>query len=143
MTAKLALYLFDGCPWCERVRAAIDDLQLNIEERDTRAVPEHDRELRTATGNGTVPVLRIDTTDRTQWLSESADIVRYLYAEHGAGRQPTFLASTLPQRTGIIGAAVLLCGSFLASPAWQSWLIAAAAGVWLLGNRAPLLRRLF
>lgn len=134
----------DGCPWCERVRAAIAHLDLQVEERDVRAVSAHDRALREARGRGTVPVLRIDSAQGSEWIGESADIVRRLYADYGAGRAPTFFASTLPQRLGWgIGASLALLGTLAAPPASQPWWWLGASLTWLLGTRAPLLHRLF
>jgi glutathione S-transferase len=137
----LALYRFDGCPWCERVRAAIDDLGIEVEERDTRAPDsDHGDVLDAARGRRTVPVLRIERDGDVQWLPESADIVRYLYDHYGDGRSPTFLASGRPQRWGLIAGVVLLLGALAGPDAYRGWVIFLAAGVWLLGMRAPLLR---
>lgn len=75
----LALYQFEGCPYCTRVRFALDALGVDVEMRDTLADAEHGAELVAATGRRTVPVLRIDEPDgSTSWLSESAEIIRYL-----------------------------------------------------------------
>ncbi len=133
----LSLYRFDGCPWCDRVRAAISDLGLDVKERDIRSHSQYAQDLRTAMGKGTVPVLRIDSAEGSEWISESADIVRYLYAQYGGGKKPAFLASNQPQRLGTIIAISLLVISLFVPDEIRLWTLVAAAGVWLLGNRAP------
>jgi glutathione S-transferase len=78
-TAGLALYQTAFCPYCVRVRRALDGMGLGIETRDVAAEPERYRELVEATGRQTVPVLRIEEPDgRVSWLAESRDIVAYL-----------------------------------------------------------------
>jgi len=74
----LALYHYDSCPYCRRVRTAIDRLGLAVELRDIDENPEHLRALMAARGRRTVPVLRIASEEGAQWMPESADIVRYL-----------------------------------------------------------------
>lgn len=142
-TPRLSLYWFRGCPWCERVRAAITDLGLEVDERNIREHSEHAAAMREATGRGTVPVLRIDTEKGSEWLGESADIVRRLYADYGGDKPTTFFASGRPQRLGMIGGGTLLLTAFIVPAAAQQWVFLAAALVWLLGTRAPLLRRWF
>ncbi len=139
---RLSLYRFNGCPWCERVRAAVDDLRVAVDERDIRSSNEDAAELRAATGKGRVPVLRVDHAESTEWIPESADIVRYLYRNYGNGRAPTFLASPNPQRLGLALAVALCLSSFVAPEVWRPWLMFACVVAWLLGSRAPLLRLL-
>ena len=80
----LALYYFDGCPFCVRVLRAIDTLGLEVELRNIYEVPDYLKELRDVRGRTTVPVLRITSTDgEDRWMPESADIVRYLQASYG------------------------------------------------------------
>lgn len=85
VTEDLALYVMNGCGYCEDVREAIRDLGLEIEERNIYADPEHLRALVEARGRRTVPVLRIG---EDQWMPESQDIIRYLYDRFGEGRAP-------------------------------------------------------
>ena len=81
---SLALYHFDGCPFCTRVRRVIDALGLDVELRSIFDDPKHLRALREARGRTTVPVLRITSPDgEERWMPESADIVRYLEATYG------------------------------------------------------------
>ena len=81
---KLALYHFDGCPYCARVRRAIDGLGIDVELRNIFDNQTYLKELREARGRRTVPVLRIVGADGDErWMPESADIVRYLEATYG------------------------------------------------------------
>ena len=79
----LALYHFDGCPFCRRVRDALFALDLEIEQHNIHENVRRYRELVEATGRSTVPCLRIDGDGSSAWMHESADIVRYLQ-EHFA-----------------------------------------------------------
>lgn len=75
----LALYQYMSCMFCARVRAAMDDLGVEIELRDTRMNPDFAEEVLAATGRSTVPVLRIESEDgAVQWMPESRDIIAYL-----------------------------------------------------------------
>lgn len=72
----LVLYKFDSCPYCRRVQRVLDQLDLEVELRDTRENPDHRRELRKQTGRTQVPCLFIDGEP----MFESADIVDWLQA---------------------------------------------------------------
>lgn len=88
----LTLYHFAGCPYCGRVQRALRNLGLEIAQRDIHQDPEARQALEAAMGRGTVPVLQISEAEGgARWLPESADIVRYLYAEQGQGRPPFWL----------------------------------------------------
>ncbi len=81
---RLALYYFDGCPFCVRVLRAIDTLRLGVELRNIYEDRKHFDDLRAARGRTTVPVLRITSPNgEERWMPESADIVRYLQATYG------------------------------------------------------------
>ena len=87
-TASLALYHYDTCMFCARVRAVIALLSLNIEFRDVVRDSNHRRELIGGGGRSTVPCLRIvDPAGRVTWMYESADIIRYLEEEFGRGSE--------------------------------------------------------
>ena len=80
----LALYHFDGCPFCRRVRRTIDALGIDVELRNIYEDSDHLDALIDARGRATVPVLRITSADgEDRWMPESADIVRYLQATYG------------------------------------------------------------
>jgi len=74
----LALYHYEGCPYCSRVRRALDELGVEVELRDIHRDPAHERALVAARGRHTVPVLRIRRAEGDEWLPESRDIVQYL-----------------------------------------------------------------
>ena len=81
---RLALYYFDGCPFCQRVIRAIDTLNLGVELRNIYEDRKRFDDLRSARGRTTVPVLRITSPNGDErWMPESADIVRYLQATYG------------------------------------------------------------
>lgn len=78
-TANLSLYLFDSCPFCIKVRHAIERLSLNIAYRNIHKNSEHAEALLKGGGMHQVPCLRIDNPDgSSRWLYESSDIVTYL-----------------------------------------------------------------
>jgi glutaredoxin len=78
---KMALYKYDGCPFCAVVRSAIDRLGIDVELRDIFENPEHRDDLIEARGRATVPVLRITSPGGDErWMPESRDIVRYFEA---------------------------------------------------------------
>ena len=78
-SAHLALYKFDGCPYCQYVENAIGRLGLQIERRDIYGDPQNLRQLVEATGRRTVPCLRVeDASGNVRWMHESRDIVAYL-----------------------------------------------------------------
>lgn len=86
-TVALALYYFDRCTFCTRVRQVIRALSLNIELRDIRNVPKHYRDLLLLGGRPTVPCLRIGLPvdpDPSRWMYESRDIIAYLVEQFGA-----------------------------------------------------------
>lgn len=83
-TATLALYHYDSCMYCARVRKAIGALSLNIELRDIMREREHYRDLAMQGGRTTVPCLRIGKDDSdAEWMFESADIIAYLAERFG------------------------------------------------------------
>lgn len=76
---KLALYYFDGCPFCNMVREAIDQLGVDVELRNVIEDSQHRDDLINARGRASVPVLRITSPDgEHRWMPESRDIIKYL-----------------------------------------------------------------
>ena len=81
---SLALYHYEGCPYCTTVRQAATRLGIELVLRDIRREPSFRAELVAARGRQTVPVLRIEKTPGdVRWLPESGDIVRRLHEEAG------------------------------------------------------------
>lgn len=81
---NLALYQFQTCPFCMKVRQEMRRLSLPIEQRDA----QHDTAHRTALLHGggaiKVPCLKIsDGNGNSQWLYDSKAIVAYLQARFG------------------------------------------------------------
>ena len=78
-TEKLALYQFNACPFCVKVRREMRRHALNIELRDARKDDAHKQALVNGGGKYKVPCLRIsnDSGDPT-WLYESDDIIAFL-----------------------------------------------------------------
>ena len=78
-TKSLALYHFESCPFCARVRQAMEGIDAQIELRDIELDAGHREDLAQATGRHTVPCLRIeDEEGGVTWMHESADIISYL-----------------------------------------------------------------
>ena len=81
---SLALYYYDGCPFCMRVLAVIDELDVNVELRNILQETRHRDDLIAARSRATVPVLRITSPDgEDRWMPESSDIVTYLRKTYG------------------------------------------------------------
>lgn len=79
---QLALYHFESCPYCERVRNALRRLDLEIELRDIQLHGKWRQELVAETGKQMVPCLRIEqSAGPARWMHESVDIIRYLETE--------------------------------------------------------------
>lgn len=76
---NLALYQFNTCPFCIKVRQEMRRLSLPIEQRDAQHNPTHRAELLQGGGAVKVPCLKItDANGQSQWLYDSAAIVAYL-----------------------------------------------------------------
>ncbi|WP_086980700.1 glutathione S-transferase N-terminal domain-containing protein [Vibrio aphrogenes] len=76
----LALYHFESCPYCQKVRRAMAELGLAIELRDTRQTPAYREEQISGGGKGQVPCLRIEKEGQVTWLYESDAIIDYIKA---------------------------------------------------------------
>jgi glutaredoxin len=75
----LALYEFQTCPFCIKVRQEMRRLSLPIERRDAQHEGTHRDELVAGGGKAMVPCLRItDATGQVEWLYESTAIINYL-----------------------------------------------------------------
>lgn len=78
-TAQLALYHFEACPFCVKVRRHIRRLGLKIEMRDVKINRAFDKELVQGGGKFQVPCLRISKPGSAdQWMYESSEINAYL-----------------------------------------------------------------
>ncbi|GAB2647642.1 glutaredoxin family protein [Vibrio panuliri] len=79
--AQMALYQFEACPFCVKVRRALKRQSVKIDLRDAKNDPQHRADLEAGGGKIKVPCLRIETQQGVQWMYESADIVAYLEKE--------------------------------------------------------------
>lgn len=82
----LALYHYEGCGYCARVRRGLERLGVEVELRDIDEEPRFEEELVQARGRRTVPVLRIEEEGRVQWMGESRDILAYLERRFSGAR---------------------------------------------------------
>lgn len=76
---NLALYQFNACPFCIKVRKELARLGLEIELRDAKNNPDHRQDLEQLGGRLKVPCLRILTDEgEDEWLYESDAINAWL-----------------------------------------------------------------
>ncbi|HEY9081218.1 glutaredoxin domain-containing protein [Magnetovibrio sp.] len=81
-TAPMALYQFEACPFCVKVRRVMRKHALNIELRDAKNNAQFKEELTSQGGKHKVPCLRIENASgEVTWLYESNDIISYLETE--------------------------------------------------------------
>ncbi|PFG58415.1 glutathione S-transferase-like protein [Vibrio sp. ES.051] len=78
---QYALYQFEACPFCVKVRRAMKRQSVNIELRDAKNSPLHRAELEQGGGRVKVPCLRIEKDGEPKWLYESSDIIAYIEKE--------------------------------------------------------------
>jgi len=77
-TAKLSLYQYAACPFCVKVRWAMQRNSLKVETKDAKRNPQFAKELVEGGGSLKVPCLRIEENDGVTWMYESSDIIDYL-----------------------------------------------------------------
>ncbi len=83
--ASLALYQYQTCPFCIKVRQEMRRLSLPIEKRDAQKNATHRDALQAGGGATKVPCLKItDASGKTQWLYDSKAIIDYLRARFAA-----------------------------------------------------------
>jgi glutaredoxin len=81
---QLALYQFNTCPFCIKVRQEMRRLSLNVEQRDAQHSPENRQEMVAQGGSGKVPCLKINDADgKSRWLYDSKAIIAYLQQRFG------------------------------------------------------------
>ncbi len=79
------LYYRNFCLFCWQVLNTIKALGIDVELRNIWEEESYQKELTTATGRTTVPVLRLlDEHGESTWMPESADIIRYLKTTYRA-----------------------------------------------------------
>ena len=83
-TVSLALYQYQTCPFCIKVRQEMRRLSLNVEKRDAQHAGANRDELVGAGGKAKVPCLKItDQAGQAEWLYESGEIIKYLQGRFG------------------------------------------------------------
>lgn len=81
---SLALYQFNTCPFCIKVRQEMRRLALPIEKRDAQHNAANREELLQSSGATKVPCLKItEANGQTRWLQDSKAIVAYLRERFG------------------------------------------------------------
>jgi glutathione S-transferase len=76
---SLALYQFNTCPFCIKVRQEMRRLSLPIDKRDAQHNAGNRNELQQGSGASKVPCLRItEPNGHVRWLQDSNAIVAYL-----------------------------------------------------------------
>ncbi|RTZ18235.1 glutaredoxin [Vibrio aquaticus] len=78
---SLALYQFEACPFCVKVRRAMKRQSVSFDLRDAKNDQAHRAELEAGGGKIKVPCLRIEKEGNVEWMYESSDIVAYLEKE--------------------------------------------------------------
>ncbi len=83
-TASLALYQYQTCPFCIKVRQEMRRLSLNVNKLDAQHEGKNRDDLVNGGGKAKVPCLKItDQAGQTQWLYESGEIINYLQGRFG------------------------------------------------------------
>ena len=80
----LTLYRLEGCPYCEKVVARLEELDLDFESVWVEGMHSLRNEVRRVSGQRGVPVLVDDDAGVT--MAESDRINEYLDATYGAER---------------------------------------------------------
>jgi glutathione S-transferase len=89
----LEIYEFEGCPFCRKAREALTILDLEAEVRPCpKGGSRYRDELTRRGGKAQFPYLIDPNTGKEMY--ESTEIVRYLFAEYGAGKPPAALGGS-------------------------------------------------
>lgn len=76
---SLALYQYQTCPFCIKVRREIRRLSLDLQHLDAQHDGPNRQALVAGGGQAKVPCLKIaDRSGKIEWLYESEDIIAYL-----------------------------------------------------------------
>ena len=81
---NLILYELEGCPYCQKVKRKLSDLELEYESRMVPRSHSERNEVEDISGQTGVPVL-IDEEHDVDGMPESDDIVAYLEKTYGSG----------------------------------------------------------
>ncbi|UZE96259.1 glutaredoxin domain-containing protein [Alkalimarinus alittae] len=78
LTANLALYQYEACPFCVKVRRAMKRNSLKVALRDAKRNETYKNELSEQGGKLKVPCLRIEEKGEVRWMYESSEIINFL-----------------------------------------------------------------
>lgn len=81
---KLALYEFQTCPFCVKVRRELQRLGVPIRRLDAQFNMSARNELKTLGHKIQVPCLRIETSNGPRMLYESKEIIAFLRSRFGS-----------------------------------------------------------
>lgn len=73
---SITLFALDGCPWCEKVHDALEEVGVEYETKWVEALHSQRNEVRDVSGQRAVPVLVDD--ERGVTMAESANILEYV-----------------------------------------------------------------
>lgn len=80
---SITVYRLQGCPFCERVVRALNDLGVPYRSRFVEALHSRRDVVKRVSGKRSVPAIVDERTGVT--MSESGNIVEYLEATYGDG----------------------------------------------------------
>ena len=86
----ITFYRLQGCPFCERVTRALEDLDLEYRSRFVEPLHSKRNVVKRVAGVRTVPVIVDERTGVT--MAESANVVEYLETTYGG--EPAVAADT-------------------------------------------------
>ena len=81
--ANITLYELPGCPFCAKVTAKLDELDLEYDSIEVPRSHGERTEVKEISGQTGVPVL-VDEEHGVEGMPESADIVAFLEETYGA-----------------------------------------------------------
>ncbi len=77
--SSYALYYYDQCPFCQMVLRKLNDINVQVDLKNTLSDPCHRQDLIQGGGRSMVPCLRIsDDNGQVKWMYESRDIMHFL-----------------------------------------------------------------
>lgn len=125
--AKLSLYYYEYCVYCEDVRRELRRLGIEVQLRNTRKHPQYEQELIASQGRATVPVLMIEAADGSRtWLPESLAIIATLRSLRPELRSRPLWVIRVQRHAHL----VLLALSFVLDPPLSYLALALAVAVW-------------
>ncbi len=74
----MSLYQYPACPFCVKVRRAMKRNGIQLPLIDAKRDSVARKTLEQEGGRLMVPCLKIETSEGTQWMYESSDIIQYL-----------------------------------------------------------------